>query len=299
VCVYSLRAKKERPYVSMPLQWEEVERGLEKDDPLVFQFDPEEAIKRCEELGDLFDPVLTLKQKLPAKLVQALLDVQPAEKKPSRSGSRDLSLAAYKAKRDFTRTQEPPPRSAPDPKQDQQRLFVIQKHAASRLHYDFRLEMGGALKSWAVPKGPPYERNEKRLAMQVEDHPLEYARFEGTIPPGNYGAGTVMVWDIGQYEVMDGNLHAGKLHMRLNGKKLKGEWILVQARRDPENDRTWFLIKGGTTMKRLSARRDDTSVLTGRSMKQIGKANDAQWISNRPAENKTPKTVRRRMPARR
>src|SRR5262249_19908880 len=148
--------------------------------------------------------------------------------------SKDLTIAGYKAKRDFTQTQEPPPkvlRTKQDPKA---RLFVIQKHQARNLHYDFRLQMHGVLKSWAVPKGPPYERAEKRLAMQVEDHPLDYARFEGTIPTGNYGAGTVMVWDIGTYEIMDGNIHAGKLHLRLHGRKLSGEWILVRASRGEE-----------------------------------------------------------------
>lgn len=198
----------------------------------------------------------------------------------------EFSLSAYKAKRDFHQTREPAPRIAKERSEAKKRLFVIQKHAASHLHYDFRLEMEGVLKSWAVPKGPPYERNEKRLAMQVEDHPFEYARFEGTIPPGNYGAGTVMVWDIGTYEVMDGNLYAGKLHLRLSGKKLKGEWILVQTDRDDK--RTWFLIKGGTSMERLSARRDDSSALTRRSLAKIAKANDAQWISHRQAAGPSP-----------
>ncbi|MFO1500860.1 MAG: non-homologous end-joining DNA ligase [Verrucomicrobiota bacterium] len=195
----------------------------------------------------------------------------------------DLSLRAYRAKRDFAQTSEPPPEARAPASGETKRMFVIQKHAASHLHYDFRLEMGGVLKSWAVPKGVPYERSEKRLAMQVEDHPMDYARFEGTIPPGNYGAGTVMVWDIGTFEVADGNLGAGKLHLRLHGKKLEGEWILVQARGQDGDQRTWFLIKGGTSMKRLSVRRDDSSALTGRSLRQIAAANDAQWISNRPS----------------
>lgn len=280
VCVYSLRAKKEQPFVSMPMKWEEVERAIKKKDPDAFYFSPEAALKRCEKLGDLFAPMLRLKQKLPSNLAKILRDILP-EETPSRSDrTKETPLQAYDAKRDFTQTQEPPPKVKPSSKSKTDRLFVIQKHAASHLHYDFRLEMDGVLKSWAVPKGPPYERNEKRLAMQVEDHPLDYARFEGTIPPGNYGAGTVMVWDIGTYEVMDGNVYAGKLHLRLKGKKLKGEWILVQTHRE-EDKRPWFLIKGGTSMPRISARRDDTSAITGRSLKKIAADNNAQWTSHR------------------
>jgi bifunctional non-homologous end joining protein LigD len=162
-------------------------------------------------------------------------------------------------------------------------MFVIQKHDASHLHYDFRLELDGVLKSWAVPKGPPYERGQKRLAMQVEDHPMSYARFEGTIPQGQYGGGTVMVWDIGTYAITDGSFNSGKLHMVLQGKKLKGEWILVKSHMKDRNgeERSWFLIKGGADMKPLSAKRDDSSALTGRSMARIESQNDAQWDSNR------------------
>src|ERR1700683_3199855 len=112
-----------------------------------------------------------------------------------------MALEEYKRKRKFEQTPEPPPKV----EAKAGHRFVVQKHEASRLHYDWRLEMQGVLRSWAVPKGPPTKLHEARLAMHVEDHPLEYADFEGTIPPGNYGAGTVMVWDRGEYEDLTGN----------------------------------------------------------------------------------------------
>src|SRR3954471_7666242 len=141
-----------------------------------------------------------------------------------------MSLKEYKAKRDFHRTQEPSgkiAKSAPTAP-----LFVVQKHDATRLHYDFRLEMEGVLKSWAVPKGFPTRKGDRRLAVQVEDHPFDYAKFEGTIPEGSYGGGTVMVWDIGTYQVSGPDplkaWQEGKLHLTLKGKKLKGEWTIVR-----------------------------------------------------------------------
>src|SRR5579863_3008898 len=116
-----------------------------------------------------------------------------------------MSLSKYREKRHAERTPEPFGHSVPAARSASGGIFVIQKHAARQLHYDFRLEMEGVLKSWAVPKGVPLRRGEKRLAMHVEDHPLDYARFEGNIPQGNYGAGSVMVWDIGNYEVSGGD----------------------------------------------------------------------------------------------
>jgi len=145
--------------------------------------------------------------------------------------------------------------------------------------------MQGVLRSWAVPKGPPTKIREARLAMHVEDHPLEYAEFEGTIPAGNYGAGTVMVWDRGEYEDLTGNpvaaFYAGKLHVVMRGRKLKGEWILVKDRREEDSNK-WLLIKAGESLPSFSQKVDDHSVISGRSMSQITEANDAQWKSNRP-----------------
>jgi len=125
----------------------------------------------------------------------------------------------------------------------ERRLFVVQKHRASALHYDFRLEAGGVLVSWAVPKGPSLNPKEKRLAMAVEDHPLDYARFEGVIPEGEYGGGTVMVWDTGTYELEDDDpfadaIRRGRIPFTLHGKKLKGAWTLVRT-----DGRRWLLIK--------------------------------------------------------
>ncbi len=204
-----------------------------------------------------------------------------------------MSLREYKTKRNFRRTAEPAGRPQKKTAGIKGPFFVVQKHDATRLHYDFRLEMNGVLKSWAVPKGFPTTRGDRRLAVQVEDHPIEYARFEGTIPEGNYGAGTVMVWDIGAYEVSGGNpvkaLEEGKLHLSLRGKKLKGEWTLVRMRsREHEDKPQWLLLKSGTDLPAIPDRSDDQSALTRRSMKKIASDNSAQWQSNRIKERRAP-----------
>ena len=188
-----------------------------------------------------------------------------------------MSLVEYSRKRDFRKTAEPAGKKASGPAGHR---FVVQKHAASHLHYDFRLEIGGALKSWAVPKGVPFAKGEKRLAMQVEDHPVSYLDFEGTIPKGQYGAGTVMVWDIGSFEQLSASpekaLASGKLHFALTGKKLHGEWHLVRFR----DEKQWLLIKGGQDLRPVSKRSDDTSALSGKTMKQLAES-DSVWESNR------------------
>src|SRR6185369_3642664 len=140
-----------------------------------------------------------------------------------------MALNEYRRKRDFKQTPEP----AGKIEKRTGHRFVVQKHRATRLHFDFRLEMDGVLKSWAVPKGPTLDPTQKRLAMQVEDHPVSYFDFEGIIPPANYGAGTVMVWDVGTWEPL-GDPHAmlekGDLKFRLSGEKLKGEFVLAKMR---------------------------------------------------------------------
>jgi len=204
-----------------------------------------------------------------------------------------MSLKEYLKKRDFKKTAEPAANGAVG----SSNRFVIQKHAASRLHYDFRLEMDGVLKSWAVPKGVPFTKGEKRLAVAVEDHPVSYINFEGTIPQGQYGGGTVMVWDKGTFttDVVDPakELAGGKLHFTLNGSKLKGDWHLVDMHRSNQ----WLLIKGGEDFKPVSKQMDDTSALSGKSMAQIS-GNGAEWQSTPVTQKKVPiKKTKRAAPA--
>lgn len=188
-----------------------------------------------------------------------------------------MSLKEYRRKRDFEKTVEPNGKNFP--KTGKQR-FVIQKHAASRLHYDLRLELGGTLKSWAVPKGVPYSKGEKRLAVEVEDHPVSYFNFEGIIPKGQYGGGTVMVWDQGTYETLSkspsNDLAGGKLHFMLTGKKLSGEWYLVRLR----DDRQWLLIRGKDNLRPVSKKMDDISALSGKTMKQLAAGTEV-WHPDR------------------
>lgn len=263
VCVYSLRAKGDQPTVSFPLDWKEIERAG-------VAITPDEAMHLLNERGDLFAPMLTLKQKLPKRPMDELLKAKPP-------------LREYHAKRDFSRTAEP---SGAKAAEGAGGMFVIQKHAARNLHYDFRLEMEGVLRSWAVPKGPPTAKGVTRLAMHVEDHPLDYARFEGVIPKGQYGGGTVMVWDIGTYTLKDAHpvaaYHQGKLSLELKGQKLKGEWVLVRDKRsEGESKQRWLLIKTGRNVKPISAKQDDASALTGRTMVEIAQEQSAVWKSNR------------------
>ena len=203
-----------------------------------------------------------------------------------------MGLTTYKAKRDFRHTSEPKG-GKPKPKGVKgASRFVIQKHAASRLHYDFRLQMEGVLKSWAVPKGLPWTQGEKHLAVEVEDHPIEYENFEGVIPEGNYGGGTVMVWDHGTYYVYgeqpSQSLREGKLHLVLDGRKAKGEWTLVRIRSDSQKNQ-WLLLKTGSSARPPSKKLEDQSAKTGRTMKQIARDRDAEWESDRdePATEST------------
>jgi bifunctional non-homologous end joining protein LigD len=198
-----------------------------------------------------------------------------------------MALEEYQRKRDFQQTPEPPAKVEPS----ERYRFVVQKHRATSLHYDFRLEMEGVLKSWAVPKGPSLDPADKRLAMQVEDHPVSYFDFEGIIPAGNYGAGTVMVWDMGTWEPQGDAaemLGKGDLKFRLNGEKLKGDFALVhmKARRPGSKGNEWLLIKHRDAYVREGYDVDDYdySVLTKRTMKEIaGDQGSAEWKSSRKA----------------
>ncbi|MFN2508673.1 MAG: DNA polymerase ligase N-terminal domain-containing protein, partial [Chthoniobacterales bacterium] len=200
-----------------------------------------------------------------------------------------MGLKEYKAKRDFSETAEPAG-GKPLPKAVKgASRFVIQKHDATRLHYDFRLEMEGVLKSWAVPKGLPWAKGAKHLAVEVEDHPIEYASFEGVIPQGQYGGGTVMLWDRGTYHVFGEDplksLREGKLHFVLQGEKAKGEWTLVGTRMEAGKPQ-WLLLKTGESLPQISKKLDDQSVVSERTMKQIANQRDAEWQSNREEKKK-------------
>ncbi|MGB9119511.1 MAG: DNA polymerase ligase N-terminal domain-containing protein [Candidatus Angelobacter sp.] len=202
-----------------------------------------------------------------------------------------MALEQYNKKRRFNETPEPEGKL----EGEEQHRFVVQKHRASHLHYDFRLEMDGVLKSWAVPKGPSLDPGDKRLAMQVEDHPVSYFHFEGKIPEGNYGAGTVMVWDTGTWKPL-GDEHAmlnkGDLKFQLNGEKLKGEFVLakMRSRRPGSKGTEWLLIKKKDDAMKPGFNIDklDYSVLTKRSLNEIaGDEGSDEWQSNRKVGGKT------------
>jgi bifunctional non-homologous end joining protein LigD len=193
-------------------------------------------------------------------------------------------LAQYRAKRNFRKT--PEPRGKVKRAQETYPRFVVQKHDATRLHYDLRLELGGVFKSWAVTRGPSLDPGDKRLAVEVEDHPLEYGDFEGTIPEGEYGGGTVMLWDRGYWQPLDGGsaeraLQRGELKFVTAGEKLKGSWVLVRMRHDRESSKgagkrtNWLLIKHRDQWAKPGQggrfRNDDRSVASGRSMAEIAK----------------------------
>jgi bifunctional non-homologous end joining protein LigD len=205
-------------------------------------------------------------------------------------------LKKYRSMRDFGDTPEP---AGGKPKKTKLPIFVIQKHQASHLHYDFRLEMEGVLKSWAVPKGPSYDPSAKRLAMMTEDHPYDYASFEGVIPAGNYGGGNVIIWDNGTWEFIEPGddpvkaLKSGKLAFRMFGKKMFGEWALVKIKGRPgSKGNEWLLLKHRDEF--ASPDVDVTelaplSVISNLSIDEIG-ASTRTWQSNRPASSSGTRT---------
>ena len=188
-----------------------------------------------------------------------------------------MTLEKYHDKRDFTRTPEP---VGTEGSKENKRLFVVQKHAARQLHYDFRLELEGVLKSWAIPKGPCLDPAAKRLAVHVEDHPLEYADFEGVIPEGEYGAGTVMIWDRGSWQPQgdaEEGYARGALKFSLQGAKLHGSWALIRIKNRGNGDKgkeNWLLIKERDEEVKLGADGDivermPDSAQSGRTMEEI------------------------------
>jgi bifunctional non-homologous end joining protein LigD len=208
-----------------------------------------------------------------------------------------MGLELYNKKRSFDKTPEPTGHTKAASKE---LLFVIQKHAASHLHYDFRLELHGVLKSWAVPKGPSMNPADKRLAMMVEDHPFDYKDFEGIIPKGNYGAGTVIIWDQGTYEVtgfkskdkkahekeLSSALHKGNLRITMKGKKLKGEFVLVKSS-DRNHENAWLLMKKSDQYATTTdITQKHKSVVSGKTIEQIAKTSKTVWNSNRDASGK-------------
>jgi len=207
------------------------------------------------------------------------------------SGLVDDQLARYRGMRDFNQTAEPSGQT-PSASETGPLPFVIQKHAATRLHYDFRLGLHGVLKSWAVTKGPSYVPGDKRLAVQVEDHPMEYGGFEGTIPKGQYGGGTVMLWDEGTWEPQgdpDQGLAKGNLKFILHGKKLHGKWVLVRmgGKAATEAKPNWLLIKEHDEYEQTAddepiTEKEPDSVLTQRGLQAIAQDEDHVWQSNRP-----------------
>jgi len=205
-------------------------------------------------------------------------------------------LATYRQKRDFKKTREP--RAGARSKSG--RLFIVQKHDATRLHWDFRLEMDGVLKSWAVTRGPSLDPQDKRLAVRTEDHPMAYAGFEGTIPAGEYGGGTVMLWDAGEWEPVGGKdpaktIDEGHVHVILHGQRMKGEWLLVRMKPRPgETRENWLLRKVEDKEAGGSGDLVDTaltSVASGRSMAEIAQGGDPVWHSDSRKARADPKAA--------
>jgi bifunctional non-homologous end joining protein LigD len=217
--------------------------------------------------------------------------------------TRDMGLRRYHAKRDFRKT--PEPRGAEAPASNAGGKFVVQKHDATRLHYDFRLEMEGVLKSWAIPKGPSLDPADKRLAVHVEDHPVDYADFEGVIPEGEYGGGPVIVWDRGRWTPVEGDgleaYRKGRLKFRLAGKKLHGTWNLVRMHTG-DGDRNWLLVKDrdahAVRGKAPVVERLPKSVVTDRPIEALSPDKEPVWRSNRATKPSSSRGRRPRLAAR-
>jgi bifunctional non-homologous end joining protein LigD len=258
VSVYSLRAKSHRPFVSMPVEWKELKRALETNDSDSLYFDPQSALKRVEKRGDIFKTVLTRKQKLPEIIASKL----------QRDRGRQIvnpSFTSVKGNLDRSKTaKHSTPRRS---RQGGRRRFVVHKHQDERLHYDLRLEISNSLQSWSLWKEPPYKDDQSRRATLVEDRSLDDLEFEG-VSLKRKDAEVFMVWDIGTYDLIEGNFREGFLRVHLAGEKLKGEWSLKRLK---DRNNTWQLIKTSGNTRAVSRKANDLSALTNRTLKQIEK----------------------------
>jgi bifunctional non-homologous end joining protein LigD len=241
--VYTLRARSQ-PTVSMPLSWRELENAFKNKNAESLIYTAEEALKKVQKDGDIFKDVLTLRQSLSSEIN---LTSKP-DKIPEKQ--QEKSLKKYRQKRDFTKTTEP----SGSKKIPSAHIFVIHKHAATRLHYDLRLQSEGVLKSWAVPKGLSSNPKERRLAVRTEDHPFDYKDFEGVIPEGQYGAGEVIIWDKGNYInitrdskdralSMKDAINNGKIEVFFDGNKTKGGYALIRLKAGKDEKENWLIIK--------------------------------------------------------
>ncbi len=268
VAPYAVRPRDGAP-VSTPLRWEELDDPNLRPDSWTIRT----IFDRLDRVGDVWQGALTFDQELPQ--LSSEFRVLSSESMPDK-------LATYQRKRDFAITAEPSGRKDSELRTQNSELsglrFCVQKHHASRLHYDFRLEKDGVLLSWAVPKGPSLNPAEKRMAVHVEDHPIEYLEFEGTIPEGEYGGGTVMLWDLGTYEELPGS-KGNELKFILHGQKLDGEFVLVRT----GGDKQWLLIKKRDGFAERPAD-DEHSVKSSRTMEEIAQGKQAVWFSDLPAD---------------
>ncbi|HLG74272.1 MAG TPA: non-homologous end-joining DNA ligase [Chloroflexota bacterium] len=285
VAPYAVRPRDGAP-VSTPLRWDE----LDDPDLRADRWTIRTIFDRLDQAGDVWHGALDFDQELPsledmpisAEAAGASAEAEgraggrsAASKAEAKQPEPAAKLAEYNKKRDFSKTQEPPGRVV---EAGPALRFCVQKHAATRLHYDFRLEKDGVLLSWAVPKGPSLEPADKRMAVHVEDHPVEYLEFEGTIPKGEYGGGTVMLWDLGTYEELPGS-KGNEIKFILHGQKLGGEFVLVHT----GSEKQWLLIKKRDEFAGRPVD-DDHSVKSGRTMEEIAEGKEALWFSDLPAE---------------
>ncbi|HVA25461.1 MAG TPA: non-homologous end-joining DNA ligase [Chloroflexota bacterium] len=280
VAPYAVRPR-DGAAVSTPIHWQELEDPNLRPDAWTIRT----IFDRLDAVGDVWQGALTFDQELPdlAGVLSSELRVpsssrtkrQVLPKKPEP----DDKLAPYRRKRDFEVTAEPSGKGNSKLKtQNTEFRFCVQKHHASRLHYDFRLEKDGVLLSWAVPKGPSLNPADKRMAVHVEDHPVEYLEFEGTIPAGEYGGGSVMLWDLGTYEELPGS-KGNELKFVLHGQKLGGEFVLVRT----GDDKQWLLIKKRDEFAGKPVD-DEHSVKSNRTLDEIAQGQQAVWFSDLPAE---------------